>query len=173
MSAHSESHHAGGHHAEAHAEHEHGGPAVYATTLIILLILTGITVGAAYIDLGTGNIVVALVIATIKATLVALFFMHLKWDKPVNRIIAISGFLFLGIFLTFDLIDMNARNYYLPQNVHRTEVPLVPGTAPRALTEILPDSGEPGISGETAKPGEAKPGEAKTAEGPAATGEKK
>ena len=165
MSTHSDPHHAGSQHADAHAEHEHGGPAVYSATLVALLILTAITVGAAYIDLGTGNIVVALVIATIKATLVALFFMHLKWDKPVNRIIAISGFLFLGIFLMFDLIDMNARNYYLPQNVHRTEIPLVPGTAPRPLTEILPESNTPGVSGETAKPAEAA--------APAAAGEKK
>lgn len=126
-------------HAHA-AEHEHGGPALYAKTLVTLLILTIMTVGAAYIDLGSGNVVVALVIATIKATLVALFFMHLRWEKPVNAIIAVAGFLFLGIFLTFDLLDANSRNYYLPQNVHRTEVPLTPGTAPPSLTEILPDA---------------------------------
>ncbi len=38
----------------------------------------------------------ALAIATVKAALVALFFMHLRWDKPVNAIIAVAGFLFLG-----------------------------------------------------------------------------
>lgn len=134
MSTHTEvSHH-------EHGEHEHGGPAVYARTLIALVILTAITVGAAYINLGSGNVVVALVIATIKATLVALFFMHLRWDRPVNAIIAVAGFLFLGIFLTFDLLDANARNYYLPQNLHRTQIPLTPGTAPAPLTEILPDT---------------------------------
>ena len=81
---------------------------------------------------------IALFIATIKATLVALFFMHLRWEKPVNAIIAVAGFLFLGIFLMFDLLDADSRNYYLPQNVHRTEIPLTPGTAPASLTEILP-----------------------------------
>ena len=44
---------------------------------------------------------IALFIATIKAILVALFFMHLLYDKPVNAIIAVAGFLFLGIFLMF------------------------------------------------------------------------
>ena len=72
-----------------------------------LLILTALTVGAAYIDLGSGNVVVALIIATIKASLVALFFMHLRWEKPVNGIIAMAGFLFLGIFLMFDLMDQD------------------------------------------------------------------
>ena len=69
-----------------------------------------------------------------------LFFMHLRWDKPVYGIIAMAGFLFLGIFLMFCLMDQDTRNYYLPQNVHRTEVPLTPGTAPAPLTEILPDT---------------------------------
>lgn len=159
-------------HTEAHSSHEHshGGPAVYAATLIALLILTGITVGAAYIDLGSGNVVVALVIATIKATLVALFFMHLKWDKPVNGIVAIAGFIFLGIFLMFDLLDASSRNYYLPQNIHRTEVPLAPGTAPAALTEILPDN-SPGAqpTGASAVPA----AEAPAAAPAAPSGEKK
>jgi cytochrome c oxidase subunit 4 len=135
MSTHTETTHA---HAAGHEEH--GGPKLYTAILIALLILTGITVGAAYIDLGSGNVVVALIIATIKASLVALFFMHLRWEKPVNSIIAVAGFLFLGIFLMFDLLDADSRNYYLPQNLHRTEVPLTPGTAPAPLTEILPEA---------------------------------
>ena len=151
-------------HSKAHSSHEHshGGPAVYTLTLVALLILTGMTVGAAYIDLGSGNVVVALVIATIKATLVALFFMHLKWDKPVNGIIAMAGFIFLGIFLMFDLIDTTSRNYYLPQNIHRTEVPLAPGTAPAALTEILPDNtpGAQPTGASPAAPGAEAPGAA-------------
>jgi cytochrome c oxidase subunit IV len=141
--------------------HEHGGPAIYFKTLVALLILTGITVGAAYINLGNGNVVVALFIATIKASLVVLFFMHLRWDKPVYGIIAMAGFLFLGVFLMFCLLDEDSRNYYLPQNVHRTEVPLTPGTAPAALTEILPESPEQAAaaagSAATPAPGAAAP----------------
>ena len=89
-------------HAAAHEhEHEHGGTGVYAKTLIGLLILTAITVAAASFDFGQGNVVIALIIATIKASLVVLFFMHLRWDKPVNAVIAMAGFLFLGIFIVF------------------------------------------------------------------------
>ena len=124
MSTHTENAHA---HSEAH---EHGGPAVYAKTLVGLLILTAITVVAAGFNFGQGNVVIALVIATIKASLVVLFFMHLRWDKPVNAIIAMAGFLFLGIFIMFCLLDFNARNNFMPANMHPTVVPLAPGTAP-------------------------------------------
>jgi len=147
MSTHTETIHT--HDGEAGVAH---GSAVYVKTLVALLILTAITIGAAYINLGSGNVVVALFIATIKASLVVLFFMHLRWDKPVYGIVAMAGFLFLGIFLMFDMMDQDTRNYYLPQNVHRTEVPLTPGTAPASLTEILPDTpaqaaAPPGSSG--------------------------
>jgi cytochrome c oxidase subunit 4 len=135
MSTHTETIHA--HDGEAGVAH---GSAVYIKTLVSLLILTGITIGASYINLGSGNVVVALLIATVKASLVVLFFMHLRWDKPVYGIVAMAGFLFLGIFLMFCLMDQDTRNYYLPQNLHRTEVPLTPGTAPAAMTEILPDT---------------------------------
>ena len=89
--------------------HEHGGPRVYAGTLVVLVILTAITVYVATFDFGNVNVVVALGIATIKASLVALIFMHLRYDKPLNAIIAVSGFLFLGLFLMFCLTDIDAR----------------------------------------------------------------
>ncbi|HEY1757234.1 MAG TPA: cytochrome C oxidase subunit IV family protein [Bryobacteraceae bacterium] len=141
MSTHTEITHS--HDGEAGVAH---GSAIYVKTLLALLFLTGITIGASYIDLGSGNVVVALIIATIKASLVVLFFMHLRWDKPVYGIVAMAGFLFLGIFLMFDLMDQETRNYYLPQNLHRTEVPLTPGTAPAAMTEILPDTSATGAA---------------------------
>ena len=92
----------------------------------MLLILTAITVGASYINFGSGNVAIALFIASIKAILVALFFMHLKDDKPMYGIIAAAGFVFLGIFLMFDLLDFNARVKYQPFNyshrcVHRKD----------------------------------------------------
>src|SRR4051794_20396050 len=89
-----------------HGDHGHGGPIWYTANLVGLLILTGITVGASYINFGPANVVVALAIATVKAILVATIFMHLLWDKKVNAIILVAGFLFLGIFLTFDLLDL-------------------------------------------------------------------
>jgi cytochrome c oxidase subunit IV len=85
-------------------------------TLVTLLILTLITVGASYIDFGQGNIVIALAIATVKAMIVALFFMHLLHDKPINSVVAMAGFLFLGLFLTFTLLDLDYRKDAIPQN---------------------------------------------------------
>jgi cytochrome c oxidase subunit 4 len=135
MSTHTEVTHP--HDGEAGVAH---GSTIYIKTLLALLVLTAVTIGASYIDLGNGNVVVALIIATLKASLVVMFFMHLRWDKPVYGIVAMAGFLFLGIFLMFCLMDQDTRNYYLPQNVHRTEIPLTPGTAPPSLTAILPDA---------------------------------
>ena len=108
--------------------HEHGGTGIYVKTLVSLLLLTGITVAASYVDFGQGNIVIALFIATVKASIVALFFMHLRWDKPVNTIIALAGFLFLGIFLMFDFIDFGSRNNMQPVNFNG--MPAIQGPAP-------------------------------------------
>lgn len=97
-------------------EHEPHSSAIYVKTLTALLILTVITVAASYVDFGAGNVVIALFIASIKAILVALFFMHLRYDRPVNAVIACTGFLFLGIFLMFDFIDFGTRNNLRPVN---------------------------------------------------------
>ena len=118
------------HNAHTHEEHEHGGPSVMLRTLLALLFLTIVTVGASYIDFGQGNVVIALFIATIKASLVALFFMHLRWDKPINAIIAVAGFLFLGIFLMFDVIDFGTRDNLRPVNFNG--MPVIQGPAPVA-----------------------------------------
>ena len=91
-------------------------PKVYAGTLLALLVLTAITVGAAGIHFGSNsiNVGIALGIATIKASLVALVFMHLRHDKPVNAIIAISGFLFLALLLAYCVIDIDTRKQMIP-----------------------------------------------------------
>lgn len=107
----------------------------YALNLTALLILTLITVGASYIDFGQGNVVIALAIATVKATLVALFFMHLAHDKPVNGLIAVAGFIFLGLFLLFDFLDVTSRRDPNPQNLHPAVVQTAaPAGAPAAQT---------------------------------------
>jgi cytochrome c oxidase subunit 4 len=115
-----------------HTQNPKAEAAVYLKTLIALLILTGITVGASYIHFGSGaaNVVVALTIATIKGTLVALFFMHLLHDKPVNGLIAAAGFIFLGLFLMFTLLDFDSRQNYQPRNLPTAIAP--PPAAPAA-----------------------------------------
>ncbi|MEO5923773.1 MAG: cytochrome C oxidase subunit IV family protein [Bryobacteraceae bacterium] len=120
----------------AHEHTQHGGPLAMTANLVALLILTGITVGASYINFGSSaaNVTIALSIATIKAILVALFFMHLRWDKSVNAIIAVSGFLFLGIFLMFDLIDLGNRKDPIPRNV---PVLAEPTKVPESMNPLL------------------------------------
>jgi cytochrome c oxidase subunit IV len=108
----------------------------YTLTLVVLLIFTAITVGASYIQFGSLNVVIALTIATIKATLVALFFMHLRHDKPVNAVIACAGFLFLGLFLLFTFLDVDTRDHLQPVNLKApapaAAAPATPAAAPAA-----------------------------------------
>jgi len=135
----------------AHTEHtqSHGGPAIYTRNLIALLTLTAITFGAAFVDFGAGNVAIALGIASVKATLVALFFMHLRWDKSVNAIICLGGFLFLGIFLMFDLLDTTTRRDPLPRNVPvmgSATSPNLPTPVPPSMNPLLTPPPKPVLS---------------------------
>jgi cytochrome c oxidase subunit 4 len=88
----------------------------YVLVLAALLVLTAVTVAASGIHFGSPavNVIVALGIASLKASLVALFFMHLLHDKPLNALIFVSGLVFLAIFLILTLIDVDFR---LPADV--------------------------------------------------------
>ncbi len=81
----------------------------YAKILGALLALTVITVLAAGFNFGSWNVVIALGIASVKASLVALFFMHLRHDKPMSAIIFVTGAAMLGVFLMICSIDSDAR----------------------------------------------------------------
>jgi cytochrome c oxidase subunit 4 len=75
-----------------------------------LLVLTGITVLAAFVNLGPFNPAVALLIATIKATLVVLFFMHVKGaSEKLTAAVVVSGFFFLAILLSLAMADYLTR----------------------------------------------------------------
>jgi cytochrome c oxidase subunit 4 len=83
---------------------------VYLATWGTLLVLTVVTVTASYLDLGhTGNLIVALAIATIKASVVGLIFMHLFWDHKFHSIIFLFSVLFLAIFIGFTMFDTQFR----------------------------------------------------------------
>jgi cytochrome c oxidase subunit 4 len=114
-------------------------PKVYAAVLAALLVLTAITVTAAGIDFGPYNTVIALVIATMKASLVALFFMHLRHDK-FNAVVFLGGVFFLGVFLIFTLFDINSRVVVLPGNLKEPvkEFPGAPLNKP-----VQPSTGSP------------------------------
>ena len=70
-----------------------------------LTILTIITVGQASFDFGSYDVLIVMVIATIKATLVGAFFMHLSHDKPFNIIVFVGSFVFVGLFVIFTISD--------------------------------------------------------------------
>jgi cytochrome c oxidase subunit 4 len=74
--------------------------------LAVLLVLTVLTVTVTSVDLGAqGNLVVAMVIATVKAILVVMFFMHLLWDKKFHLILFMTSVLFLILFLSMTITD--------------------------------------------------------------------
>jgi caa(3)-type oxidase subunit IV len=75
-----------------------------------LIVLTLLTVKVSYYDFGSANIVIALVIATMKASLVAAFFMHLRHDKLFNTVAFLAAFLFLALFILLTYDDLGLRN---------------------------------------------------------------
>ncbi len=103
-------------HSTTHA-HDHSNDwKLYLGILVALLILTVVTVAAAGVDFGSANVIIAVLIATVKASLVALFFMHLRHDSPINSIIFLSALLFLGFLLILCLLDINSRHDVKPYN---------------------------------------------------------
>lgn len=99
-------------HTADHGAHEGHGLA-HTTSVPLLLgvfaaltILTILTVAVTAIDLGSqGNFIVAMVVATIKASLVMGLFMHMVWDSKFNVVVFTSSFLFVLLFLTMSLTD--------------------------------------------------------------------
>ena len=105
---------------DTHAEHNTHDEHVHVVSMkvlivifVALLILTVLTVAASdaarsgLLDLGPGNIVVALAIALVKASLVALYFMHLRYDSLFNGIVLVAALLFVVLFIAIALMDSN------------------------------------------------------------------
>jgi cytochrome c oxidase subunit 4 len=83
----------------------------YALIFAILMLLTLATTAIGMIDLGRLNVVVALVIATIKALLVVLFFMHIYWSSKLNKLVVVSGVVWLALLLWLTLTDIFSRGW--------------------------------------------------------------
>lgn len=98
------------------SEHEHSEhivpPGIYLAIIITLMVLTTVTVAAAFVNLGRLNIVVALTIATVKATLVVLFFMHAKYSPKRTKLVIMAGIFWLAILLFMTLSDYVSRIDY-------------------------------------------------------------
>ena len=84
---------------------------VYYTIFAILLLCTYLTVQAAFLDLGAMNTVVALGIATFKAALVVLFFMHVKYSTKLTWSVVIGSVFWLGILLALTMTDYLTRGW--------------------------------------------------------------
>lgn len=108
------------HHKDTHADtHAHACPLWILTVVFLaLLVLTVVTVlTAQFVDLGSLNFALAMAIALVKGTLVALFFMHLWWDSKFNSIAIVAGLAFLALFIAFTALDTHAyQNTLDPQN---------------------------------------------------------
>jgi cytochrome c oxidase subunit 4 len=81
----------------------------YLIVGFLLLSLTAATIAISFIDLGSWNVVIALIIASVKATLVLLFFMHLYYDSKLYLLIFLLSVIFLTIFITFTMFDTLRR----------------------------------------------------------------
>jgi cytochrome c oxidase subunit 4 len=94
---------------DAHGKHEHHitPPGVYVVIFLTLLVFTAITVGASYIEMGIFNPVVALAIGVVKATLVVLFFMGVKYSTRLTHLTV-----FAGLFTFMALIGMTLADYF-------------------------------------------------------------
>ena len=108
MSDHSSHAEHGHHHAPDHTPHVQP-LRVYLATWGTLVFLTAITVGASYLNFGAANLIIAVVIATIKAAVVAALFMHLLHDHKFHALVLVSGALFLIIFVSFTMFDTEYR----------------------------------------------------------------
>jgi cytochrome c oxidase subunit 4 len=82
---------------------------VYYTVFAVLLFCTGLTTWVAFFDLGFFSPVVALTIAVFKASIVALFFMHLRYSTRLTWVVAGAGLFWLGILFTLSLSDYMTR----------------------------------------------------------------
>ena len=92
-----------------HQEQHIVGPPVYLTMLLCLLVLTAITTGVAFIDLGVFNAVIALAIACLKASLVVLFFMHIKYSSRLLKMTVLAGLFTFMLLLTLTMTDYISR----------------------------------------------------------------
>jgi cytochrome c oxidase subunit 4 len=85
--------------------------AVYYRVFATLLVLTGLTVWVAFQDLGAANTVVAMTIAVIKATLVVLYFMHVRYGSRLTWVFVVAGVFWLAVLITLTLSDELTRGW--------------------------------------------------------------
>ena len=98
---------------------DHGDHAIHISSVGLylgifaaLMVLTALTVWVAFFDLGAWSDVVAMAIAVTKATLVILFFMHVRYSTKLTKLTVISGFVWLVIFFVLLMMDYLTRGVF-------------------------------------------------------------
>jgi cytochrome c oxidase subunit 4 len=145
-----------------HEAHQHGGPdhvphitplAVYLKTYGALIVLTVLTVSVSYVNLGSSvNLGIALLIATIKASVVAALFMHLASDHKFHTVIMLSSVVFLFVFITFTMFDTEYRGRVNAEDGQRVNM-----AAPFATASATPSAAAPAAAPAAPPAGEKKP----------------
>src|ERR1700733_7309656 len=117
-----------------HDEHEHGLSHVASIRVLVstggtLLMLTLVTVAATRVNFGANiNLAIAMAIAVLKATLVILFFMHLKYDRLFHTVIFLSAICAASLFVGFTLMD---TGQYQQTNIWHPDAPPAARYGPR------------------------------------------
>ena len=101
---------------------------MYYAVFGALIVGTILTVGAAKVDMGPLNNIVMLAIACTKATLVILFFMHLKYDRLFHSVVFAGAILAAALFVGFTLMD---SNQYQQTNIWNPDAPPAAPFGPR------------------------------------------
>ena len=94
-----------------HGEHHIVPKRVYFLVFITLIVMTWVTAIVSTIDLGRLNVYVALSIAIFKASLVILFFMHVKYGTKLTKMIVLAGLYWLLLVLFIAMLDLWTRNW--------------------------------------------------------------
>lgn len=92
-----------------HSEFHIVSPKIYLVIAGCLLVLTAATTAISYVELGVFNAVVALAIAVLKATLVVLFFMHIKYSSKLTKLTVASGIFTFLVLITMTMTDYLTR----------------------------------------------------------------
>ena len=91
---------------------DHVSPvSLYITIFLALMVLTGVTVAAAFVNMGSLNFPVAMAIAIFKASLVVWYFMHVKYQSHLTKLTVATGLFFLAILLGMMLIDYTSKDF--------------------------------------------------------------
>ena len=103
--------------------HDRSHTTLFIGIFVILLILVGLTVEAARHDLGRWNFPVAVLIAVVKAFLIAYFFMHVGESRSLTKLVVVAGLLWLAIMFTFSLSDYWSRPWQTTSHVKSLQSP--------------------------------------------------